>query len=71
MNIDEFKKEMASIKEKPNEEVKNDSKDSEVREKAMKAYLEDVGPISEFINDGFAKIDAKKLTKKEGTPSGR
>lgn len=72
MNIDDFKKEMAKAKENPESLEKNENtNDSNAREKAMKAYLEDVGPISEYINEGFDKIDAKRLTKKEGNPSGR
>ena len=72
MNIDDFKKEMAKAKENPvSLEKKENTNDSNAREKAMKAYLEDVGPISEYINEGFDKIDAKRLTKKEGNSSGR
>ena len=32
----------------------------------MKEYLDDVTPISEYINKGFKDIEAKKLTKKDG-----
>ena len=72
MNIDDFKKEMAKAKENPGSVTEqNVSEDSNARETAMKKYLEDVGPISSFINEGFDRIDAKRLTKKEGNPSGR
>lgn len=30
------------------------------REEAMNSYLADVGPISKFINEGFAKIEQEK-----------
>lgn len=72
MNMDDFKKEMEKAKANPGEVTEqNVSKDSNAREKAMQAYLEDVGPISEYINESFGKIDAKRLTKKEGNTSGR
>lgn len=69
MNIEEFKKEMA--KNKNNFESKKSVNDAEVREKAMQAYLDDVVPISEYINKGFEEIEAKQLTKKEGNQGGR
>ena len=37
----------------------------EAREKAMASYLADLGPISQFINEGFAKIDAQAKEKKK------
>ena len=30
------------------------------REDAMKSYLADVGPISQYINEGFAEIEKEK-----------
>ena len=62
MNVEEFKKMMNEVDDK---EVENVSV-SEKREKAMQEYLDDVAPISEYINKGFKDIEAKRLTKKDG-----
>ena len=62
MNVDEFKKLMENASDEKQEEVSVEEK----REKAMKDYLDDVTPISEYINKGFKDIEAKKLTKKDG-----
>ena len=48
-------------------EEKN-SKD-EIREKAMQAYLDEVAPISEFINQCFKAIDDKKKVESEANGS--
>lgn len=72
MNMDDFKKEMDKVRANPGQVTEQSvSKDTNAREKAMQAYLEDVGPISEYINESFDKIDAKRLTKKEGNTGGR
>ena len=42
-------------------EVKEVMSSEERREKAMQSYLNDVAPISEFINQGFKAIDDNKL----------
>lgn len=62
MNVEEFKKLMENADTEKKEEVSVEEK----REKAMKDYLDDVTPISEYINKGFKEIEAKKLTKKDG-----
>lgn len=62
MNVEEFKKLMENAGDEKQEEVSVEEK----REKAMKEYLDDVTPISEYINKGFKDIEAKKLTKKDG-----
>ena len=62
MNVEEFKKLMENTDTEKKEEVSVEEK----REKAMKDYLDDVTPISEYINKGFKEIEAKKLTKKDG-----
>lgn len=62
MNVEEFKKLMENAGDEKQEEVSVEEK----REKAMKDYLDDVTPISEYINKGFKDIEAKKLTKKDG-----
>lgn len=62
MNVEEFKKLMENASDEKQEEVSVEEK----REKAMKDYLDDVTPISEYINKGFKDIEAKKLTKKDG-----
>jgi len=61
MNVEDFKKMMDETKEVDNEEVSVLDK----REKAMQDYLADVAPISEYINNGFKEIEAKKLAKKD------
>ena len=69
LSADEVRKAIEEAKKNPNmvEEKNLDEK----REEAMKSYLDDVGPISEFINEEFAKIEAKTLTKKDGNYNGR
>ena len=62
MNVEEFKKMMNEVDDK---EIENVSV-GEKREKAMQEYLDDVAPISEYINKGFKDIEAKRLTKKDG-----
>ena len=62
MNVEDFKKMMNEIDDK---EVENVSV-NEKREQAMQEYLDDVVPISEYINNGFKDIEAKRLTKKDG-----
>lgn len=61
MNVEDFKK----LMEESNEHEVNDSTLEEKREKAMQSYLDDVTPISEYINKGFKEIESKKLTKKD------
>lgn len=63
MNVEEFKKMM----ENPDNEKQQPASLEEKREQAMKNYLDDVTPISEYINKGFKDIEAKKLTKKDGS----
>ena len=46
MNVEEFKKLMENAGDEKQEEVSVEEK----REKAMKDYLDDVTPISEYIN---------------------
>lgn len=51
-----------------NDELREENKsevisNEEKREKAMQAYLDDVAPISEFINKGFKAIDESKMTE--------
>ena len=62
MNVEEYKKMMNEVDDK---EIENVSV-GEKREKAMQEYLDDVAPISEYINKGFKDIEAKRLTKKDG-----
>ena len=62
MNVEDFKKMMNEIDD---QEVENVSV-NEKREQAMQEYLDDVVPISEYINNGFKDIEAKRLTKKDG-----
>lgn len=62
MNVEEFKKMMNEVDDKEIENVSVNEK----REKAMQEYLDDVAPISEYINKGFKDIEAKRLTKKDG-----
>lgn len=62
MTIEEFKKAM--------EEVKLDSQPDEIsreakREAAMQAYLDDVVPISRYINEEFAKIEQRAKEKQQ------
>lgn len=46
-------------------EEKKELTREEMIDKAMQKYLDDVGPISKFINEGFAKIDAEKKKRRE------
>lgn len=41
----------------------------EIRERAMQAYLDEVAPISEFINQGFKSIDDRKKVESEDNGS--
>ena len=51
-----------NLKEEDKKEVISNE---EKREQAMQAYLDDVAPISEFINKGFKAIDESKVSENE------
>lgn len=65
MEFKELREAMKRVKENP-DSINNDVNVEEMRNRAMQEYLDDVAPVSEFINRSFEEIDAKRLTKKEG-----
>ena len=67
MNIEEFKKEMEKNKNNPTPDTMSLE---EKRERAMQAYLDDVVPISKFINESFKRIESEQLEEKEGNSDG-
>ncbi|MBQ7105655.1 MAG: hypothetical protein IJN90_07355 [Bacilli bacterium] len=70
LSADDVRKAIEEAKKNPNG-VETDKSFESKREEAMKSYLDDVSSVSQFINEEFAKIDAKTLTKKDGSINGR
>jgi len=63
MSVEEFRKLMEQAKDGTLPE--DERTPEERREAAMRAYLDDVAPISQFINEGFAEIERRQREAEE------